>query len=152
MSKSEKMKYRVWFLILAVLTLCSGVYLAAIEVLRYFHTEPLMNLDIPLLLYAEDSLNYEIRLRNTGNYLITITEVRLEGDAYVLGPGGWSLDSEGSKNQIKPAKGSQQDAVLHLDLEGQKMLNQSPRILIIYQYGWFRNKMILEIKTELSSS
>ena len=152
MSKSEKLKYRVWFLILVVLTLCSGVYLAVIEVLRYYHAEPLMNLDIPLLLYPEESLNYEIRLRNTGNYLITITDVRLEGDAFVLGPGAWSLDSVGGQNQIEPAKETQQDAVLHLNLEGQKMLNQSTKILIVYQYGWLRNNIILGIKTELSSS
>jgi len=151
LSKSERKRYRVWFVILAILTLCSGIYLSTLKVLRYYHTEPLMNLDIPLLLYAEESLEYDIRLRNTGEHTITVKDVRLEGKGFILGPGAWTLDTEAGENQIASYKEPSQDAVLHLHLEGQKTLSQSTKILIIYQYGWLRSGMVLEIKTELSS-
>jgi len=149
LSKSERIWFRIWFVILALLTIGSGIYLGAVYWLQYWHDQPLMNLDFPLILGTTESLEYDLRLRNTGNYVISISDVRLEGDAFTWAPGAWSVESEAGDKRILPFAKASQDAILHLNLRGQIAPQHTTIIIVEYKYGWFRRSIELEIKTEL---
>ena len=149
MSKSERIGFRVWFVILVLLTLGAGIYLGAAYWLRYWNAQPLMNLDLPLILEVEESLEYDLRLRNTGEYMVTVHEVQLEGEAFTWAVGAWSLESEAGENQVLPDTKTTKDAILKLHLQGRESSQLSTKIVVIYQYGWFRRSIDLEIKTEL---
>ncbi len=149
MSKSERVGFRVWFVILVLLTLGAGIYLGVVNWLRYWNAQPLMNLDFPLILEVEESLEYDLRLRNTGEYKVIIQDVQLEGEAFSWALGAWSVESEAGENQILPYTKTTEDAILKLRLQGRDSTQLSTKIVVIYQYGWFRNSIDLEIKTEL---
>lgn len=134
------------FLILFFATLLLiGYYLFA-KVYNYWQEEPLLNLDMPLLLNNQKDFEGNIRLVNNGDYSITIKDVKLTGQAFQLAAQGWRIEPE---KKIQARTGLNQASLELYFSAKQASLDEETTLIITYDYGLFRRNLNLEIKTEL---